>query len=104
MITIDPDALGKLEELHQAEGGEHSAIRIAVMGGGSNGPGLGLIVDEPGEDDIRFDEFPVPVIVERNLMNYCRQISIGFRIGSEGRCGGASGSGFLITPENPVNL
>jgi len=104
MVTIDPDALVKLEELHQAEGSEHSAIRIAVMGGGSQGPGLGLIVDDPGENDKRFEEFSVPVVVDRNLMDYCKQISIEFKVGRDGRCGGASGSGFLITPENPINL
>lgn len=104
MLQISSETLIKLEELHQAEGGEKSAIRIAVMGGGKHGPGLGLVVDEPSDDDILFDEFSIPIIVDRNLMNYVRKISIEFRTGSDGRCGGASGSGFLITPENPINF
>jgi len=103
-LQISPEALTKLEELHQTEGGEHSAIRIAVMGGGSRGPGLGLIVDEPNADDIRFTDFTVPIIVDRSLMNYCKQISIEFQVGTDGRCGGASGSGFLIAAQNPINL
>lgn len=104
MLQISTEALIKLEELHQAEGGENSAIRIAVMGGGNHSPGLGLVVDERSDDDILFDEFTIPIIVDRNLMNYCRKISIEFRTGSDGRCGGASGSGFLLTPETPINV
>ena len=103
MLTISPEALIKLEEMHQAEGGENTAIRIAVMGGGSHGPGLGLIVDEQNDDDMLFDEFSIPIIVYRNLMNYCRDISIDFRTGTDGRCSGVSGSGFLIATGNPMN-
>lgn len=104
MLQISPEALIKLEELHQAEGGENSAVRIAVMGGGSHGPGLGLVVDEPTDNDVLIDEFSIRIVVDRNLMNYCRKISIEFRVGSDGRCGGASGSGFLINPENTINF
>jgi Fe-S cluster assembly iron-binding protein IscA len=104
MLTISPEALARIEELHQAQGGERSAIRIAVMGGGRHGSGLGLIVDERSDDDLVFDEFSVPIIAARNLMDYCRRISIDFRTGGDGRCGGVTGNGFLIVAENPINL
>ncbi len=46
MIQVTDEAHLKLGELLQAEGSEDSAVRIAVMGGGSQGPALGLVVDE----------------------------------------------------------
>ncbi len=44
------------------------------------------------------------MIIDANLIDYCRSITIDFTIGSQGKCGGASGSGFIITPEQPLNL
>lgn len=104
MIQVTEDALSKLEELLGCEGGEQSAIRVAVMGGGSKGPGLGLLVDEAGEEDMRYDVGGIPLIIDRGLINYCGSVTIDFTIGTEGKCGGASGSGFLIVAENPVNF
>ena len=104
MIQVTEEAFVKLEELLSSEGGEHSAIRVAVMGGGSKGPGLGLIVDEAGSEDVRYDVEGIPLIIDRGLLDYCRSVTIDFTIGEEGKCGGASGSGFLIETENPVNF
>ena len=104
MIQVTEEALVKLEELLSSEGGEHSAIRVAVMGGGNKGPGLGLIVDEAGTEDVSYDVEGVPLIIDRGLLDYCRSVTIDFTIGQEGKCGGASGSGFLIETENPVNF
>ncbi len=104
MIQVSDEALVKLSELLRAEGSENSAVRIAVMGGGSKGPGLGLIVDEPGDKDKRYDVGGVPVIIDTSLIDYCRSVTIDFTVGTEGKCGGASGSGFIIAPEKPLNL
>ena len=104
MIQVTEEALTKLEELLSSQGGEHSAIRVAVMGGGSKGPGLGLVVDGAGVDDVTYDVEGVLLIIDRGLLDYCRSVTIDFTIGAEGKCGGASGSGFLIEPENPVNF
>ena len=104
MIQVTEEALTKLEELLRSEGGEKSAIRVAVMGGGSKSPGLGLVVDEAGPEDMSYDVGGIPLIIDRGLIDYCRSVTIDFTIGAEGRCGGASGSGFLIIPENPVNF
>jgi Fe-S cluster assembly iron-binding protein IscA len=103
MIQVSDEALVKLEELLRAEGSQDSAIRVAVMGGGSQGPGLGLIVDEPGQADRQYDVGGVPVIIDTNLIDYCRLITIDFTVGSQGKCGGASGSGFIIAPQQPLN-
>ncbi|MEJ2134542.1 MAG: hypothetical protein P8X86_04770 [Desulfofustis sp.] len=104
MIQVTEDALAKLKELLGSEGGEQSAIRVAVMGGGSKGPGLGLVVDEAAEEDKRYEVGGIALIIDRALISYCSSVTIDFTIGKEGKCGGASGSGFLIVPENPVNL
>lgn len=103
MLEVSPEALVKLTEMVAAQGGERSGIRIAVMGGGTQGPGLGLVVDTPGENDVVIDEHGTALIVDRSLIEYCRSISIDFTTGSGGRCGGASGSGFIIRPERPIN-
>lgn len=104
MIQVTEEALSKLEELLRSQGGERSAIRVAVMGGGTKGPGLGLVVDEAGAEDVSYDVEGVPLIIDRGLLQYCRSVTIDFTAGAEGKCGGASGSGFLIDPENPVNF
>ena len=104
MIQVTEEALTKLEELLRSEGGERSAIRVAVMGGGSKSPSLGLVVDEAGEEDMSYDVGGIPLIIDRALIDYCRLVTIDFTIGAEGKCGGSSGSGFLITPEKPVNF
>ena len=104
MIQVTEEALTKLEELRGSQGGKHSAIRLAVMGGGAAGPGLGLIVDEAGPEDVSYDVEGVVLIIDRGLLEYCRSVTIDFTTGEEGKCGGASGSGFLIETEKPVNL
>jgi len=84
-------------------GNESSAIRIAVMGG-AHGPGLGLIVEEAGEDDLKIEHKNLSFIIDKKLMDYCQSITIGFRKGNEGGCGGSSGSGFLIDSDNPLSI
>ncbi len=104
MVQVTEDALEKLREMLSTEGGDQSAVRIAVMGGGTQRPSLGLVVDEAGVGDKRYDVDGVPVIVDRSLIEYCRSVTIDFTVGAGGTCGGSSGSGFIIAPENPLNL
>ena len=102
MLQVREEALEHLDELLSG-GNEKSGIRIAVMGG-AHGTGLGLIVDEAGEDDLQEVHHGIPLIINKELLSYCRSIVIGFRKGAEGSCGGSSGGGFLIEAENPLNL
>jgi len=104
MIQVTDEALVKLKEMLQAEGSKNSAVRIAVMGGGAQGPALGLVVDETTGDDTRYDVGGLPMLIDGGLDDYCRSITIDFTVGIEGKCGGASGSGFIITPEQPLNF
>jgi Fe-S cluster assembly iron-binding protein IscA len=104
MLKISDIALEKLGELVAAEGGLESGVRIAPMGGGISSSGLGLAVDEPGEADYVVQQSGVMVIVDHSLMEYCKTITIEFQAGREGSCGGSSGSGFIITPGQPINF
>ena len=104
MLEVSDTALVKLGELLAADGGPGSGVRIAPMGGGTTSSGLGLIVEEPGPDDVVFEEDGVVLIVDKNLMEYCKKISIEFQTAQLGDCGGGSGTGFVITPEEPVNF
>ncbi|NNK92767.1 MAG: hypothetical protein HKP41_00305 [Desulfobacterales bacterium] len=103
MLEISNEAIGQLAEL-LSQGGSDSAIRIAVMGGGNDSPGLGLIVDEAQDSDISIQKGAIPFIIDRSLIEYCQTITIRFTTGSGGTCGGSSGSGFLITPGKPINF
>ena len=103
MLEVSREAIGQLAEL-LTQGGPDSAIRIAVMGGVTDSPGLGLIVDEAKDSDILIQKGAIPFIIDRSLIEYCQIITISFTTGSGGTCGGSSGSGFLITPEKPINF
>ncbi len=102
MLKIDAEAEEHLAHLLTDED-EHAAIRIAVMGG-AQGAGFGLVIDEAGDDDLRITHKDLSFIVDRKLMAYCQSITIGFRKGTVGGCGGSSGSGFLITSKNPLSF
>jgi len=100
MLKIEDGAVEHLRNL-LSEGRENGAIRIALMGG-AHGPGLGLIIEEAGEGDLQIECCNLPFIINEKLMDYCQSITIGFRQGRDGSCGGSSGSGFLIKPEKPL--
>lgn len=104
MLEVSERALEKLAELLSLEDNGESAIRIAIMGGGAASPCLGIIVDDVRETDVLYQINETPVIIDGNLIEWCKSITIDFTTGSAGRCGGASGSGFIITPEQPINL
>ncbi len=104
MLEVSEQALEKLSELLSAQDSREAAIRIAVMGGGAGSPCLGIIVDDVRETDVIYQLDEIPVIVDSNLIAWCKSITIDFTTGISGRCGGASGSGFIITPEQPINL
>jgi Fe-S cluster assembly iron-binding protein IscA len=104
MLQISEEALEKLGELVAADGGPTSGVRIAPMGGAVSSSGLGLVVDEPGETDFIHRQGDVLIIVDQGLIDYCKTITIEFLVGREGSCGGSSGSGFIITPGQPINF
>ncbi len=98
MIEISSDALADLARQLEAEGGPHSAIRIAVMGDA----GLGLLVDEKRDDDELIEINGLAIIINRGLLAYCRTIQIE-RITGDAKtgCAGKNG-GYRIVAEQPV--
>lgn len=104
MITVSDEALTRLARLLAAEGDAGSAIRIAVMGGIGTGPGLGLVVDSPGDKDEAVAFGDLAVIIDRQVHAYCRNIHIDFSAGQAMGCVGKSGAGFLIVPDRPINV
>ena len=99
MISISDDAVSHLTDLQQAHPGH--ALRVAVVGG-PQGPGLGIIPDKKTTEDLVFTSKNIELVIEKNLLHYCRQITIGFQAGEKGACGGSSGSGFLLVAEVPI--
>lgn len=95
MLTVSEEAIGYMKELLDQEANTGSAIRVAVMGQS----GLGLVVDDPQENDVTFDKDQLSIIVDRNLMEFCKTISIGFKTGDSTSC---SSSGYIIETENPL--
>ena len=102
MLYIKEEAEEPLEELLRG-GSDGSAVRVAVMGG-ARGAGLALIIDEPTEDDLQIDHKGIAMIIDRNLMAYCKSITIGFRKSGEQNCTTVASTGFLIEPEISLQL
>jgi HesB-like selenoprotein len=65
-------------------------IRIMMSGCGCSGPSLGMALDEPNENDQVFNEHGLTFLVDKELLNEAKQISIEFVESS-------TGSGFTIT-------
>ncbi len=103
MLEITEDAVK-----HLAEVGENmttnDVIRIAVMGNGGTKSGLGLIIDQTMQTDIVSTHGEYTVAIDKNLMEYCKTITIDFTNGEPNRCDSLSKRGFLITAENPLNI
>ena len=66
------------------------SIRIVYNEGGWSGPALGLVLDEPGDEDTVFTEIGVTFMVNNNLLERVKPIKIDF-------LDSPMGSGFRIT-------
>ncbi|WP_163340518.1 hypothetical protein [Desulfopila sp. IMCC35008] len=95
MLNASEEALGYMKELLNQEANTGSAIRVAVMGNS----GLGLVVDDPQENDVIFNKEQFSIIVDRNLIEFCKTITIGFKTGDSTSC---SSSGYIIETENAL--
>lgn len=100
MLTITENAAAHLNEIgDQKQSG--SAIRVAVMGGGSS-CGLGLVTDTIKETDSISRHGNYTVAVDTKLLEYCRTITIDFSEGEPEGCSSRAKRGFLISAEKPV--
>lgn len=95
-VSLTERAAEKVKELlaDQPEGAER-ALRVAVRGGGCSGFQYALAFDAPAEDDHRFDQDGVPVVVDRTSMQFVFGSEIDW-------VDGLQGAGFQVNNPNVV--
>jgi iron-sulfur cluster assembly protein len=95
-ITITDSAAAKINELlADQENASEQALRVAVRGGGCSGFQYALAFDAPKEDDHRFEDKGVSVVVDKTSMQ--------FVLGSEvDWVDGLQGAGFSVNNPNVV--
>ena len=95
-ITLTDKAATKIKELlGEQESGAEQALRVAVRGGGCSGFQYALAFDAPKEDDHRFENQGVAVVVDKASMQ--------FVFGSEvDWVDGLQGAGFSVNNPNVV--
>jgi iron-sulfur cluster assembly protein len=93
-ITITDSAAAKINELlADQENASEQALRVAVRGGGCSGFQYALAFDAPKEDDHRFEDKGVAVVVDKASMQ--------FVFGSEvDWVDGLQGAGFSVNNPN----
>ena len=93
-IKITDDAAAKIKELlADQENASDQALRVAVRGGGCSGFQYALAFDAPKEDDHRFEDKGVSVVVDKTSMQ--------FVFGSEvDWVDGLQGAGFSVNNPN----
>jgi iron-sulfur cluster assembly protein len=95
-IKLTDKAATKVKELlGEQENGVEQALRVAVRGGGCSGFQYALAFDAPKEDDHRFENQGVAVVVDKSSMQ--------FVFGSEvDWVDGLQGAGFAVNNPNVV--
>ena len=95
-IQLTDKAATKIKELlGDQENGAEQALRVAVRGGGCSGFQYALAFDAPKDDDHRFEEKGVAVVVDKTSMQ--------FVFGSEvDWVDGLQGAGFSVNNPNVV--
>ena len=95
-VTLTDKAATKIKELlSDQENGSEQALRVAVRGGGCSGFQYALAFDAPKEDDHRFENQGVAVVVDKTSMQ--------FVFGSEvDWVDGLQGAGFSVNNPNVV--
>src|SRR5204863_2816064 len=95
-IKLTDKAATKIKELlGEQESGTEQALRVAVRGGGCSGFQYALAFDAPKEDDHRFENQGVAVVVDKTSMQ--------FVFGSEvDWVDGLQGAGFSVNNPNVV--
>jgi iron-sulfur cluster assembly accessory protein len=95
-VTLTDKAASKIKELlAQQQDPAEQALRVAVRGGGCSGFQYALAFDAPKEDDHRFENQGVAVVVDKTSMQ--------FVFGSEvDWVDGLQGAGFSVNNPNVV--
>ena len=86
MITLSENARKELEAYFADK--ERQTIRVYLAPGGCSGPRLVLALDEPGDEDARFEQDGFAFCINKELLQQVKSVSIDL-----------SYLGFTVTPE-----
>ena len=89
MITLSENARKELEAYFADK--ERQTIRVYLAPGGCSGPRLVLALDEPGDEDARFEQDGFAFCINKELLQQVKSVSIDL-----------SYLGFTVTPEVPL--
>ena len=89
MIVLSENARKELEAYFADK--ERQTIRVYLAPGGCSGPRLVLALDEPGDEDARFEQDGFAFCINNELLQQVKGISIDL-----------SYLGFTVTPEVPL--
>lgn len=85
MITLQPGAVAKLQELFAEENNPNIKLRVFVQGGGCSGFQYGFTFDEEqAEDDFDFEAGTVRVLVDSMSMQYLQDAEIDYQESLQG--------------------
>jgi iron-sulfur cluster assembly protein len=95
-IKLTDRAATKIKELlGEQENGSEQALRVAVRGGGCSGFQYALAFDAPKEDDHRFENQGVAVVVDKTSMQFVYGSEVDW-------VDGLQGAGFSVNNPNVV--
>jgi iron-sulfur cluster assembly accessory protein len=95
-ITLSDRAAEKVKELlDEQSNGSEQALRVAVRGGGCSGFQYALAFDAPKQDDHRFTEKGVSVVVDKTSMQFVFGSQVDW-------VDGLQGAGFSVNNPNVV--
>ena len=84
-IKLTDNAASKIKELlGEQENGAEQALRVAVRGGGCSGFQYALAFDAPKEDDHRFENQGVAVVVDKTSMQFVFGSEVDYIEGLQG--------------------
>jgi iron-sulfur cluster assembly protein len=93
-LTVTPEAAMKVREF-AGEDAEETYLRIGVLGGGCSGFKYQLAFDVPTDEDERFEDEGVTVVIDPASLPYLRGVTVDFE-------DGLNGAGFRIDNPNAV--
>lgn len=96
MLEISDLAVEKMVAIQENDE-DKRPVRISLVSGASTGPNLGLVCDDKNDTDRTFKYDDLEVIIDANMLEYCKKITIDFVQNDMAGC--AADGGFKITPE-----
>ena len=90
MITLSENARKELEAYFADK--ERQTIRVYLAPGGCSGPRLVLALDEPGDEDARFEQDGFAFCINKELLGFTVTPEVPLPSSGGSSCGGCCGS------------